>query len=215
MKKRATFLMALALALCVALFALVSCGGGSSSASASGSASASAQASSSASSTADDEAAISALLKEIIDSFNAGKESGIEGGLSEDPELAALFETVKIDPAEYGAAVSKVISLEAGNIKIDGDTATADLILTAPDYEAISSSMDSAFEEATSTLDASNITEEELYAEVGKAIMKVMNDPNLPTKSSTVKAEFSKKNGEWNLSNTAELMTSIKNAYNV
>ncbi len=211
MKKRITVLMALALALCVALFALASCSGGGSSASASGSASAS----SSASSAADDEAAISALLKEIIDSFNSGKESGIESGLSEDPELAALFETVKIDPAEYGAAVSKVISLEAGNIKIDGDTATADLILTAPDYEAISSSMDSAFEEATSTLDASNITEEELYAEVGKAIMKVMNDPNLPTKSSTVKAEFSKKNGEWNLSNTAELMTSIKNAYNV
>lgn len=180
--------------LCACCIALSACGGGSSS-------SASAQS---------DEELVAAIMKDNVDAFDSGMGSMAEE-FAADEEMVALCNLVGIDVADYANAIESKISIEAGDVTVDGDKATAQLKVTMPDYNAMGAAVDKLVDEALASPEAENMTEDQLYAELGKALLTAARETD--TKTITIPVELEKKSGEWAISNLADVEKAIEEAY--
>jgi hypothetical protein len=130
--------------------------------------------------------------------------------IASDEETASLFALVGLNPEDYAKAVVGVMSLACGDVTINGDKAVAEVIITLPDYEAISTEMDKALDEALAEMDEST-SEEEALAAVGDAMMKALE--NTPSKTETIKADYVKNNGKWEIADASKLTSAMEQAF--
>lgn len=202
MKKRIS--IAIVAMLCACCLAFVACGGSSSSAaSASGSAASSA---SSAGANADEQA----IIKDIEDNatwFEAGKNE-MASEIAKDEETAALFKLVGLDVNDYAKAVVDVMKMKCGKVTVDGDKAVAELLMTIPDYDAMSAEMDKALEEADLN---SAKSEEEALAMAGEALLKAVE--SAPTKEISIDVDYIKKNNKWEVADADKVKSAMEKAF--
>lgn len=64
-------------------------------------------------------------------------------------------------------------------------------------------------------VDAASLSEEEMYNIVGKAIVSVLNEPDLELKSEEKIVELSKVNGTWELSDPDGIMDYFYDAFDM
>ena len=204
--KKLSIILAIAFSMCLALFALSGCGGGDNGGGDKGGSESSQPAAPS------DEQVIAGLMADNVAEIESQLGS-IADQLSADESMAELFNTVGLDPKEYGNAIAAMISAKVGDIKVDGDTAVAELVLTVPDYEAISAKMDASLEEILADPNTASMTEEQLYAEVGKAIMDAISSPDGVTKEATLDVEYAKTGDEWKVQNWDDIQKAMTAAF--
>lgn len=212
------YLIALVTAImCVCCLGLFACGGSGGSGSAStatstGSASASAATSASADTSADKQA-IETAMKANIASFKEGTMSS-SSALADDPELAANLQTLGIDPVEFGNAINSKCDLQMGEIKVNGDTATVEIQIIAPDYNSIDATFEKTIDDILAQADTSSMSQQDLAATIGAALMDAINN-DLGTVSTPFTVQYEKTGGEWRIKNMSELESAVRTAFGI
>lgn len=183
--------------LCACGLMLVACGGGSTGQSG-----------------PSDEELIAQEMEKNVKSFQEGMVQAADV-LAEDESISSIFSLVNLDPKEFTNALTSKMSIETGKITVNGDKAEAEMITHAPDMNSISSIMEKTIEESLADVDLSQVSENDLYAEVGKAIIAAASSDEVQINTETIIVEYEKKNGEWQIANADDLAAAIESAFDM
>ena len=202
MRKRVSIVVVAMLCACCLAFA--ACGGSSASSSAT-SASGSATSSASAASANADEQAIVKDIETNATWFEDNK-SQIADEIAADKDTSDMLALVGVDAKEFGQAFADGMSMKCGKVTVNGDKAVAEILITAPDSEAMNVEMDKALEE----LDVQSLSGNEALNKVGEAIMKAVK--NTPTKEVAIEVDYVKNNGTWEVADIDKLKSAMQKA---
>ncbi len=137
----------------------------------------------------------------------------ISESLKADEETMALFEMIGVNPDDYATAMAGHCDLTTGDITVDGDKGSVELLMTMPDFTKMDAYQDEKLEEFSADLDAAEMTEEEAYKAFGEIFMKIAEDPEMPVSTESFTATFTKKDGVWTMDDESGYLESIMNAF--
>ena len=191
-KKLVTMLVAALAAGMLSMFALAGCGGGQSSA------------------VSDEEQVLQAVQASIGEGgFDA---SGMVDEMKEDAEFVAMLDMVGVSVDDYVAPLAAAMEMVPGEVTVNGNEATAEVVVTMPDFAQLNEQLATASEEFAANVDQSK-PQEELMKDLGQAMLNVVNNPELPTKTETFIAEYEKVGGDWKLQNASDIESEMKQAF--
>ena len=194
MKKMRLIGMTLMFACILGMAGLVACSGGSTSSAASGSEGASSAAASESAALSDEEI-IKADAQTVLDSLIT-KEVLVEA--MKNDESFAAFQSMGLDLDEFAEKLTGVFKFSVGDVTVNGDTATAAVTMTLPDFSADTDELlNKAMTEVTDGVDVEGMSEKEQVSLIMDVMMKVMTDPDMPTTSSDFDLKYTKDNGTW------------------
>ena len=155
----------------------------------------------------DHEQAIRDALTEELESIKNLDESFLSD-LSSDPSIAELQE-FGIDPNEFFKAYLSGFDYRIDDETVDGDTATATVVLTTKSFSQFNDDLTASFEALLADESLATLSEEDLYARIGQSVMDTVN--NLPiVENAPVTVTYELVDNTW--TPTEESQTSLENA---
>lgn len=194
MKKNAK-LIVLLLSFVFGLMTLTACGGSSSTPE---------SAAPSSSSVSSEESAVSDV-DQIKESLQGSTQDVIRSSLTEstveslkqDEELMEIMDKAGIDPEDYASAMVSHVSIEPGEVTVDGDQATVELTMTLPDFSKMDEFQNQKLEEKMKDIDQSQMTEDEMYKAFGQVMLEIAKDPDMPVETQTLDVKLTMEDGQW------------------
>lgn len=144
------------------------------------------------------------LIRENIESYmgeidGANEEfvAGLEASAGEDLEQLGL------SADEFAAAYLDGYGYEIGDITVDGETATAEITITVKSYSDIMTTFQNDFYEWAYSVDASSVTQEDIYQQAGQMLLDATNSAE-PV-STTVEVGYTQNSdGDWEMDSSSQ-----------
>lgn len=125
----------------------------------------------------DNEQLIRDSLTEELDSIKNLDQTYIDE-LSSEASMQDL-EEFGIDPDEFFKSYLSGFDYEIQDVNVDGDTASATVVLTVKSFSEFENQLDAAAQEILNSVDIQSMTLDDVYALVGQKVMEITD--NLPT----------------------------------
>ena len=117
---------------------------------------------------------------------------------------AESFDVYGIDPATFVQSYFKGFDYSIGEIKVDGDTATAQVTLTCKSYAELKAAIDAEAGKLNDDVEFIYLSHDEQYERIGAIVMNAL-DSATPAETKPIAIKYTKKDNEWKIAdNTAQ-----------